>query len=786
MNCQSCNADIPQGGKFCPECGTVTSVTLSCSHCGEGNPANSSFCAGCGKSLKKVIIDNNDSDNNNSDFIYFLSEEKLRSVAASNVRIPYGCFAVTLVNGVINSIQDQKRSVNDEPSAISSFFKSLSEVARGLVGQKNNDVKTFIISDIKGLPLISYVHPLKEFNLKFDFWLDNDSSPSNANAAIDSIGLFFQRSMPGKIRLGSAEFRQIALDSVASFIKAHTSQNFESQQELDSIMDMLKKTTGISGRCSLVKKKSVERRFLEISKYQKPIECNSCNESYFTKIKFCESCGNNMESADWAGGLQILQSSSAESIIFNISFLSDKENDYYSDDELTKLIISTLIPAVRKFDLPSLSDSKTLLELSTLLNKTLSQNFNGVFSDFSVIDIKTAGQEWLFKTEALIAEELQKIDGQQRGLAVDERALDFNEAAFALAMRTASQRDEHRKLELQLRSQTVEIELDEHRLETQTALRREGIDHEVEGARLDLTKNKLQRDREFQREVTRENRVDHIEETRNNRVDEIDQALHEIKLEKTVAQHDIELTDMTGEAQSRAKLRDVADSVYEEEEKIRLKAAERAQLGNIEEDLQDRQNQRQVDKLKAMAELEATMAKQDQDFELAKVDGMKSMDASQILAMQAAQLVKAGGNAAAADIVKSISQSQADAAGTSIKDDLYKQLLQAKDDAAKLALEAQKTAMDALLKNNESMSKLAGAASSSSVEGYKEAAKIAQTTNEKSMDSMAKVAVASAGKKQIKEESDSLTIIDCKNPECDFVFEGKVKKFCLKCGANQL
>jgi len=108
------------------------------------------------------------------------------------------------------------------------------------------------------------------------------------------------------------------------------------------------------------------------------------------------------------------------------------------------------------------------------------------------------------------------------------------------------------------------------------------------------------------------------------------------------------------------------------------------------------------------------------------------------------------------------------------------------DDAAKLALNAQQTAIDALLKSNEGIAKLAGAASSNAVEGYKEAAKVAQTTNEKSMDSMSKVATAAAARKPTKEEAEAASTTECKNQECDFVFEGKVKKFCPKCGTNQL
>jgi hypothetical protein len=814
MKCHSCNAEIPVGGKFCPECGATSSHTMLCTHCGEHNPSNSTFCAGCGKSLKSQVQPqqaSTDSQDVSSDFVYLLSEEKMRAFSTSNVRIPYGCFAITLVNGVVNGIQDQISSSSSEPSAITEFFKSVTEFARGLIGQKNNDVKTYIVSNCQGLPLISYVHPLKlpsvgNSNLRFDFWLDASNVKSEQTGG--PLGLFLQRMMANKTRLSTAEFRQTAIAAVQSVLLSQTDLNAKSQESLDAVMVLLKKTTGISGRCVLTKGKLVERRYVEVSKIQQQVHCGQCNLGYTSKIKFCESCGANMDSADWGGATKFLQSASGEVIFLKISLLSDKENDSFSDEQIASTVISALVSDVRKLDTAKITETSTLEALGKTLNKAIANSFNGILSEFSVIDIHTAGQEWFFKTEALIAEELRKIDTQQRGLAVDERALDFNEAAFALAMRSAGQRDDQRRKELQLRSQTVEIEIDEltleartglrkaginldaegdqYALETRNGLRKEGIDHGAEGERLEREKEKFKRERAFQRDVTTENRADQVEQTKFDRTDELDQAQHEIKLEKTVAQHDIELADLTGEAQSRAKRREIADNSIETEEQIRLKAAERAQLGNVEEDLQDRQNQRQVDKMKAMAELEANMAKQDYEFQLSKVDTMKTMDAAQILAAQAAELVKAGGDAAAADIVKSIAQSQADSAAAAIKDDLYKQLLQTKDDGARLALDAQKTALDALLKSNEGIAKLAGEASSNAVEGYKEAAKVAQTTNEKSMDSMSKVATAAAGRKPTKEETEAATTTDCKNPECDHVFEGKVKKFCPKCGANQL
>lgn len=802
MNCQSCKAEMPTGSKFCPKCGAATSANIACTHCGESSPPNSAFCVGCGKSLKPAVQTSMVSRDISSDFVYLLNEENMRAITSSSIRIPYGCFAVTLVNGVVHSIHDQVSTKSNEPSAVAGFFSSVSEMARALIGQRNNEVKTYVVTNCQNLPLISYVHSvqlpaLRSASLRFDFWLE--VAVGGVDLSGEALGFFLQHSMGGKSRIGTSEFRQVAIAGVQSILSSQPGLNFESQESLNAVMDLLKKTTGISGRCTLVEGKSVKRRYLEVSKAEKAVHCSKCNKAYAKRIRFCEICGTNMESADWGQASEVLQLASGEIILLKISLLSDKDRDDYTDEDISGKIVSAIGPMVRKLELNQVADASVLEALSLELNKTLGLSFNGVISELSVIDIRTASQEWFFRTEALIAEELRKIDAQQRGLAVDERALDLNEAAFALAMRSASQADSHRRKELLLRSETAEIEVDEQALDLRTELRKksaaldaeerrheqmiradlkkEGVGHDADATRLERERDKFNREREFQRNVSTQDRVDEIERSQ-----------HQIKLEKTTSEHDIDLADSAGEAQSRAKRRDVLDASFEAEERARLQAKGRIQLGNIEEDLQDRRNQRQMDKLRAMSELEANMTKQDQDFQLSKVEGMKHLDAQQILAMQAAELVKAGGREAAAEIVKSIAQSQADAAGAGVKDELHRQILQTKDDAAKLALDAQKTAIDSLLKSNEGMSKLAGAASSSAVEGYKEAAKIAQTTNEKSMESMSKVATSAAVRKPTKEETENsptTSIRECKSPGCDFTFDGRVKNFCPKCGVNQ-
>ena len=55
MQCPSCKADIPEGSKFCLECGTALSGR--CPSCGNANPASAKFCLECGHKLPATGVD---------------------------------------------------------------------------------------------------------------------------------------------------------------------------------------------------------------------------------------------------------------------------------------------------------------------------------------------------------------------------------------------------------------------------------------------------------------------------------------------------------------------------------------------------------------------------------------------------------------------------------------------------------------------------------------------------------------------------------------------------------
>lgn len=49
--CGMCNSKVPEGSKFCLECGEKMSGALFCMECGEKLPPNAKFCLKCGTKL---------------------------------------------------------------------------------------------------------------------------------------------------------------------------------------------------------------------------------------------------------------------------------------------------------------------------------------------------------------------------------------------------------------------------------------------------------------------------------------------------------------------------------------------------------------------------------------------------------------------------------------------------------------------------------------------------------------------------------------------------------------
>jgi rubrerythrin len=120
---------------------------------------------------------------------------------------------------------------------------------------------------------------------------------------------------------------------------------------------------------------------------------------------------------------------------------------------------------------------------------------------------------------------------------------------------------------------------------------------------------------------------------------------------------------------------------------------------------------------------------------------------------------------------------------------MYEKMLAMQEKANQSAIDAHKSAAEIAQSTNEksmqSMMEVAKVSAAQSTEGYKEAAKIAQSTNEKSMESMSKVATATAGRKTGNEKEASGSEFRPACSACGFEKNKLTSKFCGGCGEPQ-
>ena len=112
----------------------------------------------------------------------------------------------------------------------------------------------------------------------------------------------------------------------------------------------------------------------------------------------------------------------------------------------------------------------------------------------------------------------------------------------------------------------------------------------------------------------------------------------------------------------------------------------------------DAEQERQIKKMQQMGEIQAGLDKEDARQELERAQALKDLDPQTILALQAQKLLELGEDKEAANILKAIAEN------SNTKSDDQKEMYEKILEETK---EMQKTLTDTLLKNNQSMSKLA-------------------------------------------------------------------------------
>ena len=623
--------------------------------CGADLPEGSVFCHGCGESLAPK----------GPEFIYTVEEAQIRTGDPERVQPDYGSVAIcTVENSIYKIYGHEKYKGTNDNNHLKDVLGQVWEFLTGSAGQKLQKVVTYIMADLRNIPLVRYKAPLNligkpDAAIEFEFWVTPDELGTRT-------GLFLKKFVMGKRSLSMKDFERIAIEHIAQIIPTYDFSRVASDAAhgaalAKEVASKLEQTCGISALAKYTEGKLTKREWLEVSSVKLPVVCGGlledgktkCVVEFTEKKNFCVRCGNDLtDPARWVDSTNYLLAKTGEQITVQLTMMVIEQNQHSSfdvklDQNASAYVLKILAPKLRSMDLPSLMTKSCLDDFTYQLNSQLIKEWRGYVTEFEVTDIKSNQEDWIFKTRALVQESLRNIQAKEEFLKVGEADINYEELAFRLKLREIKNGDSEalilRRVALESKIKEAELEIEEASLNTKTALKKEEIDDSAEKQRLVREQEKMLRERDFERD-----------KSNADRSDEISAVDHDMSLEKKVVSHDIDLNEMSAEAQSRSKRRDISDEFFADEERIRIQAKEEAtnqdlqerrQASNLEYESKkldhqdqslDRKASREIDQLKVLADLKAQSIAQANQQELTKI----KMDAEKVAQEQQLDLAK--------------------------------------------------------------------------------------------------------------------------------------------------
>lgn len=635
-------------------------------------------------------------------FVAKVSEEQLRNVDVGNVSSSYGTVAALVADGVVARIVREAPSASDlGGNRYRDFFKRAREAMLGVLGESQKAVSAYLITDLADLNVVTIRYPISlpdhsNSELKVSFWVNTLGEGGQ------DLGTFLQNVVADQSQLTVSDFLDFCAQRFDQLAQEYGLRELAQSSEFAGELQLkLRKTTGISCRLAVNFKRAEKRIISTLTSKKSPVTCPKCHAGHEVRITFCTNCGEDLNDVSlWMKADRPITSYDGKKLSIQTSVLVDPMEFSASDEGLLEAtLIDALTYELSRYTFHALATSEGLARASEPVSHEVARVFGDQVSDLQLLDLREKDAEWTFGVEHLIEEEVRRISANKNSLRVDIEKLELDEAAFEIATRRANQqsiqRIAGRRLELDERKVDLEIDVEAHRVASNASSQHSDIDFQDTA-------------REHSNRVT-------LARLRDNdlRKDQLEQLTHETELEMRAKVHDVQLNKQQHESELELRRN---ESRLNHETALSGIALDREKRG-IEEGSLSADAKRQLEKLEAMAAMEARMASQDHEFELTKKDKLRGLASDQILAMQAAEIAtQDGGSGVLAELAKSIATAEAGRTSSSEKmmqekERLYEQMLSIQRDSMLSALDAHKSASELVQKTSsealEHMGKLA-------------------------------------------------------------------------------
>jgi len=599
--CTRCGTRNDGGAMFCASCGASLAAQIHCPNCNTLNPLGRGFCTRCGGSLEHAgwggVVDpgavvDGEWQRGDGELIRRVDpDEARRFLGTRTVGVPAGAVGVVLVDGVVDRVLPPGAQTSVSLfERVRSFFTGRERTAFYLVDQRPFPV-----------PFVVRTRPTAggeqvKTQVMVTFLLPKGDR--------DALATFIAAVMGARASVSTAELYNEVRPEVARVAqevleRQGTTGDYDyiaAEAEIRRrLADGLARRYGLTADATLAPLTAVASLdlWLGTGTASKPRPCTRCGTELPASLRFCDRCGEQQPvvavGGSAADATTPLFTADGQQVELDVVIRAQGQHDDFTVANIAPAVVSVVAAYLRGVGFGTVTGAGGFAALEQAVAPALTSVLAGLGMSvvaFAVVDARSKTGQWVLAARADLERAAEDIRLGMAWLGQRDAELDLEQLVIARALRAQQQHRDHGFADA-----TVAV-ADRERHDALAA----------RGAAVDVAV--IQRDAAVA--ATRQ-AADHTRE----RLD---------------AAHGVELRHARVEGE----------------------LAELERRRRLELDLAQLAEQQQLDKLRAMAQLDREIADQEQAHVMARRAALAGLAPEQMIAMQAAELDAAWAGALAA------------------------------------------------------------------------------------------------------------------------------------------
>jgi hypothetical protein len=609
--CARCGTANDDGSSFCAACGSDLAAQLACPSCNTLNPLARTFCTRCGGSLEHAgwgvpaepgaVVDGAWERGDDELIRRVDPQDARRFLGTRTVRVPAGTVGVVLVDGVVERVLPPgERTSTSLFQRIASFFVQRERTAFYLVDQRPFAV-----------PFIVEARPSATGEAMKTQVLVTLTLPKGDRAALASFIANVVRERPsmatGELyNLLRPEIARIAQDVLERAAARGALSYPDAEAEIRrQVAAAIGQRYGLTADATLAPLTAVVSLSLQLGAGLAPtmVACAQCRAELPASLRFCDRCGARQPVGTVGGAASDattpLFTGDGQQVELDLMVRVSGQSADFTPTSVAPALVAAAAAQLRTIDFAALVAPGGFTALAQAIAPPVTEALRALgmtLVALAAVDVRTKTGQWVLAARADLDRAAQDVQLGVAWLEQRDSELDLAQLTITRVLRDQQQRRD------QAFGHDEAATADRERREPLAA--REAA----------LATGELERDAMT---AAARDAIDHARQRRD--------AAHATGLRKT--QVEAELAELA--ARRDAELAD----------------AERRR--RLELELSALAEQQQLDKLRAMAQLDRDTAAVEHAHELAKRAGLRGLSPDEMIAIQAGELARSQGGGAA-------------------------------------------------------------------------------------------------------------------------------------------